>query len=897
MSQILQSSTHKSVLRKRERLVHAINVLEANSVKSVMHRVALAEAEFRVAILPGTDLQEAIERIQKAITYDPFHPKYFFHLGRFFYRNGNYRGALPEFRHTLKLAPDSHRTYVHLALTLLELENKEKNLGRDLLDALLKGVENELGQYLVEFDAMIETQRTDGKKTQPATKRKPKKPKDADKQQPTVPCRWTGIWRVALVEQLTRPKPLPKQIDAQLEKGIKNLNGKTGVAEYAIACLLLLLGGDTPKTVRALLKGPKLNPHAEHPAVQLAETTVTLTASETAIQFIEQAVAVLQADSLPLELVCWLHYLKYGPDTSLPITEALSLLNKYPHAIQEMACFKELRIAILDGYARKAWAEGHFNYSRLLWRETIPLDPTRIATYHNLALVATRTKSHVDYTNMWNRAIEFRYLYAAAVGDVQVMLEDRRTLHLSFAQQSKQRYCKSTKSSEQPPEEKELAAWIADRDAFEVWLNEWDLYYLNSRLRFRSPIHLLGIARDALPEMAESARDALLRQLGTSLQNQPWSGIKTFCDLAEQVIGNAFESVSDLVVRARDLYYEQEQLDADTLAREAIERGFLLHRMMTLLAENPAAKNIAIGCALARHLFALPWKILQPICVNQGKIDRNIDLVEIFEDRFLSVVAGAQSEPENEKEVSERLSVLDECLAILPHNVELRILRCQILLFARQNADAYTSALEAYALAENIEKKEEAHNLKQSCTNIIDNSAFAELPERLRQPQNLQEAEETLKQGCMVLERFPKAGGLRTFLSDLMIKLGTEKHIKQAISLLEEGLEEALNDEQREQVKTLLQKTNAQSTVAKKMEKIKTLLEGASEQVKNAIDEINHNPSVKSIEKGREVLTVAIKDAEQAAKTARNAELKDAENQAEALVRHFKEIQKKFQEH
>jgi len=892
MSQVSQRSTLDPVSRKRERLLNAIGLLEAESTLNAAGRVAIAEAEFRLSILPGTDSQEAIAYIQKAIALDPFHPKYFFHLGRLFYRNGDYRNALHEFRRALKLAPASHRTYVHLALTLIELEEAEKKLGRTLLDALARGAVHELGPHLVDLDALLERKLSYSKKASPAGNQKTKESKEDANQQPTVSCRWNGLWRLALVEQLTRPKPLHKQIKANLERGEKSLNGQTNVAEYAMACLFLLLGGDPPKAVGTMLKGPKLKSYEEHPAVRLVNAAVYLAESATSEQFVERVIQ--KAETLPLEIIYFLHYLKYGPDSSSSANEALNLLNTYPQSFQENECFRELRLAVLDGYARRAWAEERFNHARLLWRETIALDSHRIAIFHNLALLATRTKSRSDYASMWTRATELRYLHAAALGDVQVMLDDRRTMHLSFAQQSRQRYCKLGRSPEQPPQQEELEAWLNDKDALEVWLREWDLYYLNSRLQFNSPVHLLGIARDASAEVAASARNALLCQIEPSLRVQPWAGIKTFCLLAEQRVGKAFDSFSDLVARTRDPHYEQEKSDADKLSTEAIDRGFLLHRMMTLLADKPATINIATGCALARHLFALPWKILQPICVNQGKIERDLDLVKVFESYFLAVVAGDKSEPKNDKEVSERLSVLDECLAILPHKLELHILRCQTLLSAKKNADAYSSALEAYVLAEKIENKEETHKLKQNCVNLMDSAAFAELPEQLRRLQNLQQAEETLKQGQKVLEKFPKAGGLRAFLADLMLQLGTEKHIKEAALLLEDGLKIALNDEQREQFQNLQQKADVHSRVAGVRDKIRKLLEGASQRVKKAIDEIKDNPSVESIQKGREILVAAIRDVERAKDQAIKADLKDEESQVEALVQQFKDIQKRL---
>src|SRR6266849_1829561 len=123
MSQLTSAMNHKGSPdhneQKRSRLFHAIRVLSEREQPDVLHRLALAEAEFRLAIMPTSDLQESIDYLQKAIAHDPLHPKLFFLLGCCLYRSGDFRGAVQEYRHALKLAPDSHRVFVHLALVLL----------------------------------------------------------------------------------------------------------------------------------------------------------------------------------------------------------------------------------------------------------------------------------------------------------------------------------------------------------------------------------------------------------------------------------------------------------------------------------------------------------------------------------------------------------------------------------------------------------------------------------------------------------------------------------------------------------------------------------------------------------------------------------------------------------
>src|SRR5271157_5062405 len=91
------------------RLRRAIEHLDRESARSSEHSMALVEARFRLAVLPETDLGEALELLRAAAVVDPLHPRYDFHLGRVLHRAGDPRAAVREYRHAIRLAPSSHR--------------------------------------------------------------------------------------------------------------------------------------------------------------------------------------------------------------------------------------------------------------------------------------------------------------------------------------------------------------------------------------------------------------------------------------------------------------------------------------------------------------------------------------------------------------------------------------------------------------------------------------------------------------------------------------------------------------------------------------------------------------------------------------------------------------------
>lgn len=910
-------TSHSPAPYKRAQLFEAIRLLDGaaqngNEDRRILagRRVAISEAYFRLAILPGTELPDALTYIQKAIEYDPFHPKLFFHSGRLLHRAGDYQGAIQSYREALRHAPTSHRGYVHLAMALLELDENEKALGRSILETLIRGDETKLSEYLAEVDESIRALRsTSGnKKRQPVTP-----PDNPQKQSPstqTISCRWRGVWRLSLVELLSRQKFIRKQIDKQLEAGASFLKDNQGIAEYAVACLFLLLCSDTPREtareISQLLERGAAKRHMDHMAVRLVTATAALAAIEAPDEFVARASEALIADTVPAELVCYLHYAKYGPQHSLTLDESLRLLDVYPERLRQHDCFSELRIAIFEGYARRAWSAERFEQAKVLWRETIPLDPNRLAVAHNLALAAARTRSLDDYNSAWERSFELRYLYAAAAGDVQVMLEERRVMHLSFVQQSERRYEDFSKATDPDQKKKEnIDAWLADRDAFTTWLREWDLYYLNSRLRFRSPVHLLGVARDASDEIVADASESLLRLIDLSLRPQRGAGIKSFCELADQRVKDATERVKDLVARARDPYYQEEKAEADALMEETLKRGFLLAQdVLDAIASGSEAQRLAIAAEVGQRLFALPWKVLQPSCAARGWIAYDFDLTKRFEDRFLNIVFDPE-DPRSQQEATQMLAALDEYIRILPHRVELRPARCKMLLSSKSSKNtqaAYTSAIDALPLVAQIEDEKTAQHYEEVLLSYVDRAAQQDLPPRIQNILNGSrsmteaDAKAVLQEGKVVLERFPCAGGFRLLLCNLHLKLGGVTNVLEATRLLKQGLEVALTDSQRTEFLELLGKANNAEKITFVTQEVKKLLDGASHSAKEIVEAIKQDTSAETLQKGLDVIAGAISDAQRAAKMAADAGLQDAKTQAEKLLSQLTGVEYRLQQ-
>ena len=852
MSKTRTTSAAPPADRRRTRLLAAVAELSSRDGNlHVSERLALAEGEFRLGVLPGAGPAESIEHLRRAVAHDPVHPKLHYHLRLALHRIGDCRGAVYCYRAALQLAPASQRTLVHLALALAELDDPERKLGGELMEALCRGQGTK--ELLHQVDEALKgyLEQPDGQRPQSAPRKK------LAAAEPGEPCRWEGAWRVSLIQHLARAKPLNKVIDERLDR-IAACNG-AGVMDFALGCLQLLAGGEPIEAVRRRMDAELLKAHRDHPAVQLLEAALRVASQPDPQSFVAAAVEAIRKKELPSDLVCWLHFAAHGPGESLAASTALAAVESYPPELLQEPSFVELRIAILDGYARRAWSEDELDLARLLWNEVLAIDPHRTAAVHDLALLAARTRSAAEYAGAWDRAAALRYLHSAAAGDFGLGLEDRRTLHLSLAQQVEQRYGPEENHSEEARSAR-LRAWLMDRDALDTYLAEWDLYYVASRLRFRSPVHLLGIAKDASSELTAFARESLLAKIRQCFEGVRWPGVKTFVKVAEDAVEAAFEHASLDLERARDPYYEQEKPEADQLITESIKHCNMLHLLLVAIIRNSVPEKLDLALRIGRRLFTLPWKVLGPICTSRGMGSEETSVVDIFEHNFLSAAAEGLREPKDAADAEGLLDRLEQC--------------CR--------------------LAEG--KKEEASILRRNFAAMIDNAAVKLIPEELLPPKDLAQAEKTLVEGKKALLRFPRACGLRLMLASLLKQIGDPARLDEAVRMLEEGSPLSIVDEQRNKIEAMLKEIRDAVPKAHASAEVRKLLEGASAEVSAAIDELNRHQTPQAAEQVGKAATQAMEKIDRATVLAVESALTDLEQQAKALRGQIAEVARKIRE-
>lgn len=633
-------------------------------------------------------------------------------------------------------------------------------------------------------------------------------------------------WLLLLLDQLSKDQPTRARITACLTAGAEHGSR----AERALAAVLVLTRDDIPVNVR--------EPGTPHP---LLDTVLELLDIRDPATFVSTASGHLRARRLPIELVCWAHFSKFEELSAL---DALQLLDEYPDDVRGLDCFQELEIAVLDACARKAYAEDRPQEAKLLWRETIALDPHRVAVAVNLALLAARTRSTEEYGPAWARLAELLYLHAAATGDVQVMLDDRVALHRAISQNSRQRHV----LGRERPDDAELRSWLADPEALEVWLREWDCYYINARLGFRSPTHRLGVR-------AAAARDALIRQVDTELRTRNFSGITIFCDLARAAFTEAYDQP--------DEHLELEKTRANALTSEAFSRAMLLRRMLHALAEDP--HPLRLGLLLARHLFALPWSAFQPLCVERGLIEPDVDLIGLFESDVLHLAAR-----------EDHLPALDECVELLPHRLAPRVFRCRALQQAGRLDEAYAETLTALRMP----VPEEDVPRRKGLVVLLGVIGREAIPESLRDFHDRASLETHVEAARVALARFPQSGTLRLHLAKVLALLGGADRMAEAERLLAEGVATALTDEQRAEFEQGLTWTGEAAETDTARRKVIDLFDAARDRAHDAVDEYNEaryaGMAYRSLDKVRQALdevSQAISIAEQAGLDREAAEL------------------------
>ncbi len=638
--------------------------------------------------------------------------------------------------------------------------------------------------------------------------------------------RWAAptadTWLLTLLDQLTRTKQNHRRISACLAAAAEHATG----AEHAMAAALVLA------TTEVREPGPA------HPVLDAVHELVEAQDPET---FVRTAAGHLSTRTLPVELVCCLHFTRYK---DLAALDALQLLDRYPDDVRNLACFTELEIAVLDACARQAWAEQRVQEAKLLWRETIPLDPHRVPVAVNLALLAAHTRSTEEYTPAWARLAELLYLHAAAAGDVQVMLDERMTLHRAISQNSSGRHVLGRDG----PDDAQLRAWLRDPEALEVWLREWDCYYLNARLGFRSPTYRLGVR-------GTTARDALIAHLDATLRSRNWAGIGTFCDLAAASFAEACAQP--------DEYLELEKARADALTGELFRRAMLLRRMLHLLNEDD--RPLDLGLLIARHLFALPWSAFQPLCAARGLIEPGLDLVRLFESGLVHLAS-----------TENRLAALDECVELLPHRLAPRLFRCRALRRDGRLDEAYADTLAALRMpvpAEDVP-------LRADLVVLLGAIGGDAIPEPLRGFHDQPSLEAHVEAARVALTRFPQSSPLRSHLARVLALLGGADRMAEAERLLAEGVAIALTDEQRQAFEQGLTWTGEAAEADTARRRVLDLFTATRDRAREAVDEYNEarhagmaRLSLRKVRQAQDDVVQALTIAEQAGLEREVAEL------------------------
>jgi len=900
MSQTVKQRTEpkpdaSQAARKREKILAAIQALEERPMQ-VDTLIALGEAYFRLGTLPDAELTEAARALRQAAKYDPYSPKMPFHLGRVLWLSGDFPGAVRAFQETIKLAPQSQRAYLHLALALIEMEDAEREIGRAILDALSRGSDVDLLEQRGVLDEhMKNREKADGKP--PAAQRRKKREGSGEKTDGEL--RWASARLVWIVDQLSRPAPNMRAVS----RVFNDLAGKNGgQTDAAIVSLLMLADADACGSVKALCAENHLLEGDTPPAKMLAKA-LELSEVEDPAAFVEQAGKAVLAGSIPLALAGFIHYNRFGPKSELKAAEAVRLLERYPEQIQRDPFFTELRLAVLDGYAYSAYTAQRFRNAHLLWESARELDSNRVDVAHNLALVSTYLPSVDDYQRDWQRAIELRYQLAAALEDIETYSQDRIAIHQGFTRQSMTRHCDA--SAPLSTQDDAYPKFIADRTSIATWLEEWDLYYVNSRLQFRSPVHRLGVARDASPEEIEEARAALGKMIDASLSGKPWAGIKLFCELANERVKQAAELALDDLERGRDPYYNTEKSQAESLANEVLERSITLIKMLQyFLKELQEGRSLTGGemrlaADMVRSYMLFPRDFLHKLQLSKGITDEEHRLDEVVLNYITNILLAGSDQEESESASKERMNAFESLSPYLPDTPQIQVARIRMLSAAKEYRKAYDlsvktilrinamehSAAEGETEQEGEETPENLKALKENLISSLDHFAVSSMNKDdaalvRNGARTMEDVQRLVKALRKALIDFPRAEQIILALAMNLSHLG-EDGIKEAVALLEKASEQAFTEKSRlEMVKMLGNLRTEQKKAGPRAEAIR-LVKGAVDSVQKLQ---NNTGGVQSQDDIRAILEQAIADVERGIELAEEIGDNDLKKQAEGVL-------------
>jgi hypothetical protein len=764
------------VIRDRASLLAVIEGLTPHADEPAV-RVAIAEAELRLALSPDTPGDEGITRLRRAIRHNPFHPVLHLHLGRLLHRSGLLRQAIAAYRDAIAIAPSGRRAYLLTSLALLDLGPDERLVGQAMLAASSRDSAADLAKALNDLDGLVST-RTSRSDDEGPIRRPPPilRPAAADQTIPSVAGFDPSNWLIVLMEQLSRRRGSRSVLESHLAAGQRQARDGIGVPEYAIGCVLLLVAGHSPASVRQRADRGLPAGRQDHPAVALLELVLHLVEMVDANAFVRAVAHAVEERRLPADLAAWLHYLRQTPEASLPA--AIDLLDLYPQNVAWESAFRELRVAILDRYAHEAYVDERLAEARVIWQEASTVDPLRVEIAFNLAILAARTRSAEHYRAAWERLAELMYLQAAGSRDVRCRLDDRTTLHRALSRQCEERHRKSVETEELS--DGEISAWVADADAVEVWLQQWDLYHLHARLRFQSAAHVLGVDRDGAPAAVAEARETMRRLVRVCFAGKRWAGARSYQDLVEARLDDA---AAWMDARRADRHYDAELAEAENLLDEALRRVLMLRRLARFLNGSRTARQQVLRCKIASRLFTVPRSGLQRLCTQRGLIPRDTTLGEIFaSDLQVAVDKATRLQPATGRELATWVTAARGASSAAPHLSGTWLWLCRLLARADRRQDAYTAAVEA---ADSVESQSADENLAD-LAGIADDMGRREIPDRPT-PTELR----------AVVKRMPRSIPPRVALARLIVARGTADDRQAATEVLLTGWRMALTRRQR----------------------------------------------------------------------------------------------------
>jgi len=253
----------------RERLLAAKRARQFGPVEAE----ALAECNFRLALLPGASVLDSLGLLREAVRLDGANPKYAYHLARIYFAHGDFAAASMWLREAVGLCPTSHRLWAHVGLLQRELNAThfgDERYEPDALRALAERVEEAIATGSDALEPALlsftpPTSKAELEKQARQTGRSEAAPQEQVELPPAFrpmkrltragACRWSGIHDLR-VEHLLQAKAtkrglgrLVPLLERAAEAAPKRAGGAGG---FCVLGVLWVVSGYPAATVRRL---------------------------------------------------------------------------------------------------------------------------------------------------------------------------------------------------------------------------------------------------------------------------------------------------------------------------------------------------------------------------------------------------------------------------------------------------------------------------------------------------------------------------------------------------------------------------------------------------------------------------------------------------------------------